>query len=647
MKTIMLAAIVAAGNVVADVSPIIVEASRLDQSPKEIPSHVEVISRREIDSSGARNTVELLEKRANLFIRKLNSNPAQAQMSMRGYGANGFGRVKILVDGEELNNPDMSPQNLIRIPIRSIQRVEILHGPQTVLHGSDASAGVINIISDSDSYDAKTELEAHGGNLGAGGAHIGTRGGMEEDGITYYADLDYDRADGWRKNSQYELWSLKSGMKQRFDDGSLWSLKVFYAYSAYGLPGGIFTGETYGDWQSRAREADDTSSNARNDAYGINIAGKDVFDNENSLRGEFAFRERRSESYDYIDYLVDSFSYKLKYENASPLFEFDNQFDMGADLKHDIIDADAYNSAMHTGGDNDFTRFSTALFAREEFWLLDELSVFGGTRSEWFHSRDKYDIRTSTGTESNTKRSLAVEAGLKWCPDDDTKAFAKWTSFYHAPLADELFSAYGVPNMELNPEEGQNVEIGLDWTFLNDFNFNVTGFHTELKNEIMYLNFANRNATDKTARTGFETSFAWFRDKVGSAGVMYAYVYSRFTEGEYKGNDVPMIPRQQLRAFGEYYVTDEFAVNGGYRFIGQQRYGGDFGNEGGYLPTAGIFDIGFRILPSKQGQEGLKFAFTVDNLFDKRYCDYGEYFGSHYVYPASGRTFMFSVLYEY
>ena len=48
-----------------------------------------------------------------------------------------------------------------------------------------------------------------------------------------------------------------------------------------------------------------------------------------------------------------------------------------------------------------------------------------------------------------------------------------------------------------------------------------------------------------------------------------------------------------------------------------------------------------------KGQEVYRRAFTVDNLFDKRYCDYGEYFDPWYVYPAAGRSFIFTVRYEF
>ena len=100
MNTLVLAAVAAATNAVvgakapvAELGAVVVEASRLGQTKMEIPSHVDVITKGEIDASGAASTVDLLEKRGNLFLRKQNGNPALAQISMRGYGANSFGRV--------------------------------------------------------------------------------------------------------------------------------------------------------------------------------------------------------------------------------------------------------------------------------------------------------------------------------------------------------------------------------------------------------------------------------------------------------------------------------------------------------------------------------------------------------------------------
>ena len=201
--------------------------------------------------------------------------------------------------------------------------------------------------------------------------------------------------------------------------------------------------------------------------------------------------------------------------------------------------------------------------------------------------------------------------------------------------------------MALRPEQGDDFQVGVDWTFLDDFNFNITYYHTELEDEIMYLNYANENAPDRTARDGFETSLTWSREKVGSAGILYSFVRSRFTEGEYEDNYVPLVPGQQLRVHGEVFLVDWLAVGGGFRFVGEQRYGSDFAGNGGMMPNYCLFDVGARAMPTWGWLDGFTFALTVDNLFDKKYFDYGEYFDPWYVYPGARRTFMFTVRYEF
>ena len=663
MNTVLLAAVAAAVQSAApssvatptnDLGRVVVEASRLGKTRMEIPAHVDVIDRAAIESSGAASTVDLLEKTGNVFLRKLNGNPALAQISMRGYGANSFGRVKVIVDGEEINNPDMASQDLLRVPVRSVERVEILHGPQTVLHGGDSSAGVINIVTDGNDYTRKSTFEVHGGNLGQVGVYAGTRGGFEDLGLTYFGNVSYDHSDGWRDNSYSEAYSVKGGIRQNFENGSSLGFKAFYANTRYGLPGSLFSngydwyGRYHGSWKDNPRDTDTPDDRAHNDVYGVTADGEAVFNDENRLSASFSFRNAKRKSY-YVSYMSENEAdvyglvWKLLYSNTADLFGFGNRLDVGTDHKIDLLH-------VETNAKNSYSRYSAALFARDELFVLDELSVFGGARGEAFLSRDVYRTATARSADTGTKSEVAGEAGVNWRPLDDLKVFAKWSRFYHAPLADEMFSYYGVPNMNLRPESGNSVEVGLDWTFLDEFNFNMTGFHAELDDEIMYAMGGNRNMDDATARSGVETGLSWHRDRVGSAGILYRYVDSRFTEGPYRNNAMPIVPAHTTRAYGEVFLVDWLAVNGGYRYVSRQALDSDFAAASDKLPGYGVFDAGVRVLPTWGWAKGFTFAFTIDNLFDKRYADYGVYNGgwaADSFYPAAGRSFLFTVRYEF
>ena len=228
--------------------------------------------------------------------------------------------------------------------------------------------------------------------------------------------------------------------------------------------------------------------------------------------------------------------------------------------------------------------------------------------------------------------------------------FAKWSRFYHAPLADELYSYYGPPNMSLRPESGYNTEVGLDWSFLDGFNFNITGFYAELDDEIMYAYGGKRNVDDATARSGVETGLTWNRDRVGSAGVLYRYVDARFTEGPNKNNAMPIVPAHMTRAYGEVFLVEWLAVNGGYRYVSRKALDSDFAAATDKMPGYGVFDVGLRVMPTCSPLKGFTFAFTIDNLFDKRYANYGVYndgWVADSFYPACGRSFLFTVRYEF
>ena len=119
----MSALILAAATAVATNLPtVVVEASRLDSTPMDVPSAVRVIGREAISASGARDAVDLVSKVApEVHLRRLGAgNPALADVSMRGYGENGHGRTLVLVDGERLNSPDMSAPSIAGIRYRHL-----------------------------------------------------------------------------------------------------------------------------------------------------------------------------------------------------------------------------------------------------------------------------------------------------------------------------------------------------------------------------------------------------------------------------------------------------------------------------------------------------------------------------------------------
>ena len=649
----------AATAVATNLPTIVVEASRLGRSPLELAQHVNVLDAGQIVASDAKNLPDLVSHLPGVATYHLGAgNPAMTQIQMRGYGEGGFGRVLVSVDGEHLNNFDMYAPNYARVPLNGVRKVEVLYGPQTVLYGDSSSAGMINVVTMPSSGDApKTYGEVHGGSWGTFGAAAGTAGSLEDADIDYFADLSYDRSDGYRDNSGFDIWNAQGGLRKNFANGSFLRLSTFFNDSEYDLPGPLSWADyrhdprksVYGDW-------------ARLTTYGLNFSGTGVIDDENEVSFVATFSQRRShytnddrfESYAYLrDYESDIWNYRFspQYECTADLLGFRSDFLFGGEVKYNLLHGDAHDTYPDSGIDTReryvTDRWTAGLFAHEEFWLLDPLSVVLGARLERDWNRNSIAER---GRHANN--FAAGEAALNYRPIDEAKIFLRWCRFYRNPFSDEYRWRDGRQSEITRPETGWDVELGGEWNITKEWFVSAVAYYSETENEIHYNPFAmsNENSPWLHRREGIDLSFGWERDKLAGFRFGWSGVNAVKAEGDYEGNWVPGVPRQQLNLEGRVWLWNDFSVLGGYRMIGSRYAISDTPNANGRLPVASVFRAGFRYEPTFWRLEGLSISLMIDNLFDQRYCDYAVASvtsGENAWYPAAGRSFMLTVRYEF
>ena len=95
----------AATNAVAETPPVIVYASRIEDSKSDMAAAVQVFDAKAIAASGARDLPELLKKKAGIDVQNMNGTPMLTSLAMRGFGENAFGRIKVMLDGEVFHSP--------------------------------------------------------------------------------------------------------------------------------------------------------------------------------------------------------------------------------------------------------------------------------------------------------------------------------------------------------------------------------------------------------------------------------------------------------------------------------------------------------------------------------------------------------------
>ena len=123
-----------------DVGEIVVTATKTEVLENESTTSVEVISSKQISAFGIGDLTDLLQQLAGVNISRsiLGASPALQGLDPK--------HTLVLVDGQRLLGSKNGIVDLSRISLSNIERIEIVRGASSVLYGSDAMGGVINII---------------------------------------------------------------------------------------------------------------------------------------------------------------------------------------------------------------------------------------------------------------------------------------------------------------------------------------------------------------------------------------------------------------------------------------------------------------------------------------------------------------------
>jgi iron complex outermembrane receptor protein len=111
---------------------------------KKVPFQVSVIRKEEMLQTTSTNIIESITRKAG--VSSLSTGPAISKPLIRGLGYN---RVLTINDGVRQEGQQWGDEHGIEIDESGVSKIEVLKGPASLVYGSDAMAGVINIISNS------------------------------------------------------------------------------------------------------------------------------------------------------------------------------------------------------------------------------------------------------------------------------------------------------------------------------------------------------------------------------------------------------------------------------------------------------------------------------------------------------------------
>ena len=435
---------------------------------------VTVITREQLERSGGKDLSQLLTEQAGVYIGGANSNAGKDKsLYLRGARVD---HTLITIDGVPVYDPSGIGSNfdIRNLSIDQIERIEILKGSQSTLYGSDAIAGVINIITKKAgvkpfcskwiaSYGSNNSVRANAGINGKTGvvdynlaySFFDTKGINEAISNTGNADKD-----GFQQNSLQAGFGLQAGKNVR--------IQPYFRYNKIDgdIDQGAFIDEldytyTQKSYQAGVKNEFDLGKTKLNVLYNYNHIDRLYIDDSVKSRNGFDTYSRGS--YKGGEHFIDAYI-------TTPVGGNSLKFTAGADFRTSNTDQEYSSVGFFTYA----TKYSADSLHHNQLGLYAALNVNAKTGFN-LELGNRLNIHSAYGS------NYVFSINPSYLLDNQFKFFANVSSGYRTPSLYQLLSEYG--NRDLKPESAFTVEGGVQY-FSDDRKFTgrVTAFKRNVKN---------------------------------------------------------------------------------------------------------------------------------------------------------------------
>lgn len=489
---------------------------------------VTIITSEQLERSGGKDLSQLLTEQAGLFISGANSNAGKDKsVYLRGAGVD---HTLITIDGIPVYDPSGIGSNfdIRNLPLSNIERIEILKGSQSTLYGSDAIAGVINIIT------KKSAANAIGGNaLFSYGSNETVRTNASINGksgvIDYNAALSFHNTKGINETIDlnniaptdkdgFQQTGIQLGLGIRTSDKIY--IQPFFRYSNIkgDIDQGAFTDEldyTYKQksWQAGIRNEFSIGKSKLNILYNYNNINRLYTDD--SIKSRNGYDTWSQGSYKGAEHFADAYIH----------IPLNSQVKLtgGVDYRSSVSDQ-SYSSVGFFGPYK--TEYANDSLHQNQFGIYTAMNYnsTAGFNLE-LGSRVNFHSEFGSNTVFNINPSYFINKKVK--------LFANISSAYRTPSLYQLFSEYG--NTNLKPEAGITTEAGLQYFSAdNKFTSRAVAFNRKVKDVIFfYFNTSTFQSQyinqDKQKDNGFELETSYKTNKGTTIKAFYTYITGEIT----------------------------------------------------------------------------------------------------------------------
>ncbi len=557
--------------------PVTVTATRTASNRSLVAPSISVISNAILTANPQKSILSLVAQQVpGVYLQERGilgfgvSTSSAGQMSIRGVGGSPSTQVLMMIDGRPQFMGMMGHPLADSYLSVNAERIEVIRGPASVLYGSNAMGGVINVITHSTQKQGVTgDVSMSYGSYNL--RHLGGKVGYQVDEWNVLGSFTHQHTDGHRPQSEFNANSgyikASTRLNEQFSvmlDGSLTGFKTYD-------PGTITAPKTKDNFVDIQRGYAGVSLD--ND-FGVSKGG-----------ARFVYNFGHHKVFDGTNWVSDDFNaiflvYQTLYLIPSNAIMVGGDFNKfggkGKNKTKDYGEPSIYEYAFYTN-------------VQHTFW--ENLVVNGGLR---INQNEVF------GSE------IIPQVGASYRVLDGTTVRASASKGYRSPTIRELY-LFPAPTPTLKPERMWNYEVGASQTIGSKFFTELTVFQSEGQNIIL--------SSGKFPNIKLSNSGSFIYRGVEIAGTYLPPIDNLQLQGNYSfidaGNKTRSIPKHKI------YVSSQYTYNIFSAILSAQHievlYGSD--NRKDRLPnyTNLNFKLSTRVLHLASVSLG------VDNILDQTY----------------------------
>jgi vitamin B12 transporter len=433
---------------------VVVTATKTKTNTLGLANSISIIDSAQISNSNSTNVFDVLKNEVGMSFTRQGGVGTLSNIYIRGANSS---HTLVMVDGIEVNltNDPSGVYDFSALPTDNIERIEVLRGPQSTLYGSDAMAGVVNIITKKGYGSPKVTLFTEGGSYNTYKGLAGFNGSIDKFNLS--ATLSRTKSDGFSNADKILGNTEKDGYKiDNFSSALGYNLSESSNINLYTR----FTNSRSDYDQFGGRLGDDPTYVFNQQEFSLRAEGNlKMLDGIWDQKIGFNFlRNVRKYSYDtssasiYFSHsLYDGRLYKLDWQNDFKIAK-SNLLTAGAELK--------------------FEEASSEYYAFNYLLLPDYASIFPkkDARTLGIYLQDQFQFDksffSSAGIRLDNHNKFGSQLTYRIAPayliwESGTKFKATLGTGFKAPSLFYLFDpAYG--NENLNPEKSIGWDFGVE-----------------------------------------------------------------------------------------------------------------------------------------------------------------------------------------